>query len=318
MVDGLDLYATSLCERSDLVWPKPPAIEPFKAKAGSFGLKGIRCVMWGTYGTLLHVASGDLLFEHPKEFVTNLALEKTIQEFRMWGSMSRKPGQPSDSLLPIYRNLIFDLKAGSGLPGEKFPELASERVWEAVIQKLQKKDYVIDHGKYGSTIEFARKIAFFFHTALQGANVYPGSVATISDLASRGILQGLLGNGQCFTTAQLKWGLKNQQLCDPEVWFCKDLCVLSGTVGARKPSNTLFQAAANAAKNRGLLPEQVLHIGSKLREDLIGAKKVGFKTALFLGDKSSSQVEASELKDPETRPDALITSYQQLLMMLAG
>jgi len=318
MLAGLDRYRVSLRERADLVWPKPPSIDPIKAKPGSFGLKGIRCVLWGTYGTLLHVASGDLLFEHPKEFVTNLALEKTIQEFRMWGSMSRKPGQPADSLLPIYRNLIFDLKATSGFPGEKYPELASERIWEAVIQKLQKKDYVIDHGKYGSTSEFAEKIAFFFHTALQGANTYPGIVQTISELSSRGMFQGLLGNGQCFTVSQLFWALENQQPCDPDPWFCKDLCVLSATVGARKPSPSIFQASADAIKKRGILPDQVLHVGSKLQEDLVGAKKVGFKTAIYLGDKGSSQVDAADLKNPETRPDALITDFPQLLAMVSG
>ncbi len=318
MAAGLDHYRVSLCERSDLVWPKPPSIEPIKAKPGSFGLKGIRCVLWGTYGTLLHVVSGDLVLEHPKEFVTNLALEKTIQEFRMWGSMSRKPGQPSDSLLPIYRNLVFELKATSANPGEKYPELPSERVWEAIIQKLQKKDYVIDHGKYGSTSEFAQKIAFFFHTALQGANAYPGAVETISELASRGMLQGLLGNGQCFTAPQLVWALENQKPCDPGPWFCKDLCVLSAMVGARKPSANIFQTAAEAIKKRGLVPEQVLHVGSKLQEDLVGAKKVGFKTAIFLGDKASSQVEAADLKNQETRPDALITEYPQLLSLISG
>ena len=29
----------------------------------------------------------------------NVALDKTIHEFKMWGSMSRKPGQPADRRL---------------------------------------------------------------------------------------------------------------------------------------------------------------------------------------------------------------------------
>lgn len=318
MFGGLDQYGAGLRVRPDLVWPKPPVTEPIKAKPGCFGLNGIRCVLWGTYGTVLHVASGDLLFEHPKDFVTNLALEKTIQEFRMWGSMSRKPGQPADSLLPIYRNLLFDLRATGGGAGEKHPELPSERVWEAIIQKLLKKDYVIDHGTYGSTSDFAKKVAFFFHAALQGANAYPGAARVFSELSSRGIMQGLLGNGQCFTPAHVNWALNVQENCDPEPWICKDISILSGIVGARKPSPRIFQAAAEAVKQRGFTPEQVLHIGSRIQEDLIGARKVGFKTALFLGDKNAAQVEAAELKNPETRPDALVTELPQILMMLAA
>lgn len=317
MFAGLDQYGAGLRGRPDLVWPKPPGTEPIKAKPGCFGLKGIRCVLWGTYGTVLQVASGDLLFEHPKEFVTNLALEKTIQEFRMWGAMSRKPGQPADSLLPIYRNLLFELRATAGGPGEKHPELPSERVWEAIIQKLLKKDYVIDHGTYGPISEFAKKVAFFFHVALQGANAYPGATRVFSELSMRGIAQGVLGNGQCFTPAQINWALINQENCDPEPWIRKDISVLSAMVGARKPSPRIFQAALELIRQHGFIPEQVLHIGSRLQEDLIGARKVGFKTALFLGDKVASQVEAAELKNPETRPDALITELSQILMMVA-
>ena len=78
MLAGLEQYAAGLRGRPELIWPKPPATEPIKARAGSLGLKGVRCVLWGTYGTVLQVVSGDLLFEHPKDFVTTLALEKTI------------------------------------------------------------------------------------------------------------------------------------------------------------------------------------------------------------------------------------------------
>ena len=156
MLAGLEQYAAGLRGRPELIWPKPPATEPIKARAGSLGLRGVRCVLWGTYGTVLQVVSGDLLFEHPKDFVTTLALEKTIQEFRMWGSMSRKPGQPSESLMPVRQQ------------GDKNPELASEKVWEAIVQKLQKKDYVIDHAQYGSAADFAKKVAFFFISLCRG------------------------------------------------------------------------------------------------------------------------------------------------------
>lgn len=317
-MESLEQYAAGLRERTDLVWPKAPAVESFKAKPGTLGLKGIRCVLWGTYGTLLQVVSGDLLFEHPKEFVTNLALEKTIQEFRMWGSMSRKPGQPADSLYPIYKNLVFDLKATSGQPGEKYPELSSEKVWEGIVQKLQKKDYVIDVARYGDVQEFSKKVAFFYHLALQGANAYSGAVRAFSTLAGRGILQGLLGNGQCFTPAQLFWAMQAQEPCDPETWISKDLCILSAKFGARKPSARLFQMALAAVKGKNFLPEQVLHIGSRLREDLLEARKAGFKTALFLGDKNSAQVDPEDLRASETRPDALITDLSQIALLFGN
>jgi hypothetical protein len=39
---------------------------------------------------------------HPEKFLMEVALEKTIQEFKMWPSMSRKPGKPSEYLSKLY------------------------------------------------------------------------------------------------------------------------------------------------------------------------------------------------------------------------
>ena len=67
----------------------------------------VRAVLWTVYGTLLSIPPhGELLFQHPQDFVQEMALEKTISEFKMWGSMSRKPGQPADYMREIYRKAV--------------------------------------------------------------------------------------------------------------------------------------------------------------------------------------------------------------------
>ena len=91
----LEQYATYLDGR-DLPWPAPPAIKPKKAIPHLTRLPEVRAVLWNVYGTLLAIPFGELLFEHPQPFVMHMALEKTIAEFKMWASMSRKPGQPSE------------------------------------------------------------------------------------------------------------------------------------------------------------------------------------------------------------------------------
>ena len=73
----------------------PPEPTPVKAKPHSSPLPQVRLVTWNVYGTLLTLTGGELYFQHPQKMVMDLALEKTVQEFKMWGSMSRKPGQPS-------------------------------------------------------------------------------------------------------------------------------------------------------------------------------------------------------------------------------
>src|SRR5262245_21113665 len=99
MALNLQQYADYLDTRHDLPWPAPPAATPVKARPYLTRLPQVRAVLWNVYGTLLAIhPGGELLYEHPQAFILNNALDKTIQEFKMWASMSRKPGQPADYL----------------------------------------------------------------------------------------------------------------------------------------------------------------------------------------------------------------------------
>src|SRR5205807_5681815 len=103
----------------------------------------IKLVTWNIYGTLLAIDGGSLVFEHANKFVMDLALEKTVQEFKMWGSMTRKPGQPADYLLQLYRKGLNDQRLAPS-PKEKYPELSVERIWEGIVKTLLQKDYRFD------------------------------------------------------------------------------------------------------------------------------------------------------------------------------
>ena len=87
---------------------------------------------------------------------------------------------------------------------------------------------------------------------------------------------------------------------------------LSCELGGRKPSERLFKHFLGAAAQRGLAPAQVLHIGSRIEQDLLPAKKLGMRTALFAGDRESLQATKPQLKDSATRPDALLTDLDQI------
>src|SRR5438067_1198149 len=117
----LSQYVSYLDKRGT-TWPAPPEVEPPKAKAHLVRLPGIRAVTWNVYGTLLAIAGGELLFQHPTPFIMEMALDKTIQEFKMWPSMSRKPGPPADYLREIYGNLLAEQRL---IPAgvEKYPEV---------------------------------------------------------------------------------------------------------------------------------------------------------------------------------------------------
>lgn len=231
----------------------------------------------------------------------------------MWGSMSRKPGQPSEYLGRVYRDLVLEQRSVMG-GGERHPEVAADRVWEAVLKKLFQKDYHWDTGFFGSLNELSRKVAYFFHASLQGAACYPGAARTLRTLAGKGIRQGVLADGQCFTLVQLQRGLAQQDagvqlqdVLDPRH------VTLSYEQRARKPSERLFQHALDLFLEQDIAPGEVLHVGSRLQQDVAPARKLGMKTALFAGDKASLQASPEQLKEPASKPDLLLTELEQLI-----
>ena len=304
----LEQYAEHLGTR-DLVWPGPPPLERVKARPHLKAMPQVRAVTWSLYGTLLRIVGGQLLFEHPQKFVMEIALDKTVQEFKMWGAMSRKPGQPSEYMGQIYHRVLSDLQLAPS-PGEKFPEIAAERIWEAILKKLQQKDYKYDAAFYGPIGEYCRKIAYFFHASLQGTACQEGASAALEHVYRAGLKQTLLADAQCFSFVQLKRGLIEQRCgASAEELVSPPAAALSCEVGGRKPSERLFK---HCLSKLGLPADQVLHVGARLSIDLAPAKKLGMRTALFAGDKESLQATKEQLKDPATRPDVLLTELGQI------
>lgn len=313
----LEHYATTYLEGRGLPWPAAPEVKPPKKAHPHIEKLPVRAVMWTVYGTLLAVPTGELHFEAAIDFVMDAALDKTIQEFKMWNSMSRKPGAPAAYMKEMYTRTYTMLKmAGSG--GEKYPEVVSDRIWDDIVKKLMQKEYVVDASLYGSLDELAKKIAYFFHASIQGCGGYPGAAEALRFVAESGRAQGLLADGQCFTPAQLLKAMLHQ---DPSFQLANmlppNLRILSAEKKAHKPSETLFKAAIAALAARGIAPSEILHVGSNLARDIAPAKKLGMKTALFAGDKASLGATPEQLQDPLFRPDVLLTELTQIAEVIS-
>jgi FMN phosphatase YigB (HAD superfamily) len=313
----LEQYASWLDKR-DLPWPAPPIPQPPRARPHVVAMPAVRLVTWNIYGTLLNISTGGLLFEHPDGFVMDIALGKTVQEFKMWGSMSRKPGQPEEYMREIYNRVLDEFKLAPS-PGEKYPEVPVEKVWEGIVKKLLQKEYKFDTGFFGSLNEYSRKIAYFFHASLQGTACYPGAAQALEHVQSLGVAQGLVADAQCFTLVQLQRGLtRDAGVVGIDTLFERPLRMLSCEMGSRKPSERLFKPLLAAAAARGLEPSQVLHVGSRIAQDLAPAKKLGMRTALFAGDRESLQASPEQLKDAASRPDAMLTELGQIAEILGS
>ena len=312
----LEQYALDYLDTRGLPWPAMPKVVAPKAKP-SLARLPVRAVLWTVYGTLLAIPTGELQFESHLDFVTDAALDKTVVEFKMWHAMSRRPGAPSSQLKELFKK-SFDAFRLSGSGGEKHPEVPAERIWDEIVKKLLAREYTYDAAQYGSPTEFAKKIAYFYHASIQGTGCYPGAADTLKLIADRGVQQGLLADGQCFTPVQLLRGLRAQDPgLDLGMLLPGPLRVISSECKARKPSGTIFQAAITALAARGISPSETLHVGSDLARDIAPARKLGMKTALFAGDKASLAATGDRLKDPAARPDVLLTELPQLLDVIS-
>ena len=66
-------------------------------------------------------------------------------------------------------------------PGE-IPEVDSALLWLKMIRLLQHKDYSYEVSIYGNLDEFAEKVAYFFHSCLQGLEAEEGALELLRTL----------------------------------------------------------------------------------------------------------------------------------------
>ena len=165
----------------DHTWPVPPPVQPVEATPFAEPIDGIAAVTWSVYGTVLRISDGCLYLDHPQQFRMQVAMEKTIKAFNMWQSMSRKSGAPWEYLYDQYSDcLAIKQMAGTGRTGDLIHVSATD-LWEVLIERLVQNEYEIDEAFYGDAEQFAQKVAFFFHQALQGVEAAADAAETISE-----------------------------------------------------------------------------------------------------------------------------------------
>jgi FMN phosphatase YigB (HAD superfamily) len=315
MAVSLADYATFLDDR-DLIWPRVPRSIAVDATPFIDPIDGVRIVLWDVYGTLLRTTGGSFCPIPDPQTPLEIALEKTIHEFNMWHSMYRKPGPPWQSMIHQYTEYHQRLSMAATRRNGDLTDADLVDIWEAIISRLFDKGYTYDVGFYGDLRPFSEKVAYFFHSNLQGVEARPGAVQAMQDLHAIEVRQGLLADGQSFTFTQLLRALTQQgtlpRLAD---MFHPNAVLFSHELGIRKPSRSLFELAVERLRVAGFRPEEVLHVSCRLKTDLVPAKAVGMKTALLAAEASGLEAPLTLLRDRATRPDRLLTDLHQVATM---
>jgi FMN phosphatase YigB (HAD superfamily) len=313
MPQSLQEYAVWLNQRDDLIWPKVPKAAPVAAKAYDKPLAGIKAVVWNLYGTLLRVTDGELLLSHHLELRMQVALEKTISEFNMWNSMTRKPGAPWEYILPKYRAALEDIELTAKVAPGDFGHANGSAAWRRILDMLGQKEYQYDEDFYGSLDQLSEKIAYFFQLCLQGVEAAPNAAAALVAVSQKGLVQGLLTDAQPFSLIQALRAFRQQTKLPPLNELFDPAClILSCQVGARKPSPTLYDTCLQRFAAKGIQPEEILYVGNRLQSDLAVAKQLGVKTALYVGDKLSLKASSTEINNKNLRPKRLLTDLKQI------
>jgi FMN phosphatase YigB (HAD superfamily) len=306
-------YAEHLDARDD---PKPagPDPKPFPSVKPHLAVQPVKAVIYSGFGTLW-LAAGEPELLPADSVMRKIALDKTVTEFKMWASMSRKPGDPSDYLEAMIQ-AIADKLTASNLTSQR-TEMRIEQVWSGVLDRLFQKEYAYDAGFFGSAAEYSEKIALYYQRASQGLSAMPNALAALKSVGKKRVLQGIHANGQQATPILLYRELLNQgKLASMAEVFDQPLCLWSYETGVRKDSEKGFTALLAALSAKRLSPSEVLYVGSDVERDIAPAKRRGFRTALLLADSATAKVKPADLKDEKTKPNALLTAFEQIAAII--
>src|SRR5699024_4883365 len=115
-------------------------------------------------------------------------------------------------------------------------------------------------------------------------------ICTLSLHDALPILVGTNIAGAGFTEKLLKWSYRH---------------------GVKKPSLDIYRLFIDELPAYNLKAEEVLYVGNDLFKDVIPAKKLGMKTALFVGDRRSIRHKKSDLIRKQM-PDIIIDELSQI------
>ncbi|NEV61892.1 HAD family hydrolase [Thiorhodococcus minor] len=261
----------------------------------------IRAVLFDIYGCLLLSRTGRA-GPTPPQSTDDIG---TALSAAGWGTPKLpEPGEVADALAKHTRALA----PKRGDKGGSHPEVDARAPWREVLGcLLQSSPKKLD----AAAIE---RFLVELEARLNPVWAMPGLQDTLAGLRERGIKVGVASDAQFYTPLALEAVLGRPP---EDAGLEPNACIYSYRVGAAQPSPRLYEEAMIALENEfAILSDEVLYVGPSPR-DLLAAKAMGFRTALYAGNAVSARAEAGDLDGMrEDPPDRTIAELRQLLDML--
>ncbi len=256
----------------------------------------IKAVIFDIYGTLLISAAGD---------VGPDSAEENEQAFRQavtdggWDAVSVKT-----SGARLLHRAIQRARQEKQDRGVDFPEIDILQIWQEVLRHLDFPSRELRH---------VEQVALSYECRTNPVWPMPGLVEVLAGLQAMGASLGLLSNAQFYTP------LLCEALCEQSLLslgFDPKLCLFSYQEGEGKPSRNLFCKLSDQLIKDGVSPSEILYVGNDMLKDIWPAATVGWKTALFAGDKRSLRLREDDSRVGDLQPDLVIDDLRQLISVL--
>lgn len=264
----------------------------------------IKAVVFDIYGTLLVSSSGDI----DQAEISTSNLEQAFE-----ASNIRVINNEVNALEHILHDFEYTIKIchqEAKKNNISYPEIDILSIWENVLLHARRKGLV----QFNEDANVLRMTCIFEFLSNQ---VYPmpGMKEVIAKLKEKGYPLGIVSNAQFYTPIVMNYFLTKAVGLDEEIaFFDKDITVYSYKLGKGKPDTDLFSDLVPVLEKKyKLKPEQVLFVGNDMLKDIFTSNKMGFKTALFAGDKRSLRMREDDKRVNGLKPDYVITDLKQLL-----
>ena len=262
--------------------PIPTGVAPDLLKMRRFS-----AILFDVYGTLLISGAGEIGFDRePAERVDDV--RSLLQRY----GINSSPGRLSDAL-----NLAIDrTHAIARRQGVDYPEVDIIRIWRQVLGS--------------DDLPRIKDFALEYELIVNPVYPMPGLEPLLLACKTQRRPIGIISNAQLYTVHVLERFLGTTLEMGE---FDQRLLFFSWREKHAKPSSHMFNRARAALFSMGIPAESALVVGNDMLNDILPAKAVGFKTALFAGDRRSFRQRESDERCRNVSPDLIVTDLRQLI-----
>lgn len=268
-------------------------------------LKGIRCVLFDVYGTMLTCGSGEI--GSGDVSMPDGCIEAAINA----AGISAGPGC-GGRIRSMFENAIQAEHSRLKVNGTAYPEVDIIEIWGAVLESAANEG-LLDR-VCGS--EAAETLAVEYEIRVNPVWPMPNLSLLVDALRGSGIVLGIFSNAQFYTPITLS-------VFDETRWgagaFDADVCAWSYMLREAKPSPAIVGfCIKNLSVKYGIAAEEVLCIGNDMLNDIAASSSAGCRTALFAGDGRSLRLRDGDSRCFGVQPDIVVTSLEQVLKCLGA